>query len=46
MIVPVDGVPVRITTLERTIADCFKNRNKIGLDVALEALREVRGARS
>jgi predicted transcriptional regulator of viral defense system len=35
----VDGVPVRITNVERTVADCFKYRNKIGLDVALEALR-------
>lgn len=37
----IDGVPVRITNLARTVADCFKFRNKIGLDVALEALREV-----
>ncbi len=35
-----DGVPVRIYSGEKTIADCFKFRNKIGLDVALEALRE------
>ncbi len=35
-----DGVPVRITTPAKTVADCFKYRNKIGLDVALEALRE------
>jgi predicted transcriptional regulator of viral defense system len=32
---------VRITSPARTVADCFKYRNKIGLDVALEALREV-----
>ncbi len=31
---------VRITTPARTVADCFKYRNKIGLDVALEALRD------
>jgi predicted transcriptional regulator of viral defense system len=37
----VDGVPVRITSEARTVADCFKFRNKIGLDVALEALREA-----
>ncbi|MFP6557171.1 AbiEi antitoxin N-terminal domain-containing protein [Paraburkholderia sp. B3] len=37
----VDGVPVRITGVARTVADCFKFRNKIGLDVALEALREA-----
>jgi predicted transcriptional regulator of viral defense system len=37
----IDGVPVRITGVARTVADCFKYRNKIGLDVALEALREA-----
>jgi predicted transcriptional regulator of viral defense system len=37
----IDGVPVRITSVARTVADCFKYRNKIGLDVALEALKEV-----
>jgi predicted transcriptional regulator of viral defense system len=35
-----ERVPVRITSREKTVADCFKYRNKIGLDVALEALRE------
>lgn len=35
-----EGIPVRITTREKTVADCFKYRNKVGLDVALEALRE------
>jgi predicted transcriptional regulator of viral defense system len=37
----VDDVTVRVTGVARTIADCFKFRNKIGLDVALEALREA-----
>jgi predicted transcriptional regulator of viral defense system len=37
----IDGVPVRITSVARTVADCFKFRNKIGMDVALEALREA-----
>lgn len=37
----VDGVPVRITGIAKTVADCFKYRNKIGLDVALEALRDA-----
>ncbi|MCB1930758.1 MAG: AbiEi antitoxin N-terminal domain-containing protein [Rhodocyclaceae bacterium] len=37
----VDGVPVRVTGVAKTVADCFKYRNKIGLDVALEALREA-----
>jgi len=35
----VDGVEARIYGPAKTIADCFKFRNKIGLDVALEALR-------
>jgi len=34
-----DGETVRIFGPEKTIADCFKFRNKIGLDVAIEALR-------
>ena len=34
----VDRVPVRVTNVAKTVADCFKYRNKIGLDVALEAL--------
>jgi hypothetical protein len=37
----VEGVPVRIYSPAKTVADCFKYRNKIGLDVALEGLREV-----
>jgi len=36
----VDGVEVPVFNAAKTIADCFKFRNKIGLDVALEALRE------
>ena len=35
-----DGVAVKITSIERTIVDCFKYRNKIGIDVALEALHD------
>ncbi len=35
----VDGQAVRVFSPEKTIADCFKYRNKIGLDVALEGLR-------
>lgn len=38
----VDGVQLRLTNVAKTVADCFKFRNKIGLDVALEALREAR----
>ena len=37
----IDGVPVRVTSVARTVADCFKFRNKLGLDVALEALQEA-----
>lgn len=37
----VDGVVVRVTSVAKTVVDCFKYRNKIGLDVALEALREA-----
>ncbi len=36
----VEGVTVRVTSVAKTVADCFKYRNKIGLDVALEALHE------
>lgn len=37
----IEGVPVRITSVEKTIADCFKYRGKVGLDVALEALKDA-----
>jgi len=36
----IDGVPVRITSVAKTVVDCFRYRNKIGTDVAIEALRE------
>lgn len=32
----VDGVPLRVYSLARTMADCFKFCSKVGLDVALE----------
>lgn len=41
----VDGVTVRVTSVAKSVADCFKYRNKIGLDVALEALREAWNAK-
>lgn len=41
----IDGMPVRVTGVAKTVADCFKFRNKVGLDVALEALREARHAK-
>lgn len=37
-----DRTTVRIYCVAKTIADCFKHRSKIGLDVALEALKETR----
>jgi len=37
-----EDVPVRIYNPAKTVADCFKFRNKIGLDVAIEALRDCR----
>ena len=37
-----DAVPVRVYNTEKTLADCFKYRNKIGIDTALEALRLYR----
>ncbi len=33
---------VRVFSAAKTVADCFKFRNKIGLDVAIEALRDYR----
>ena len=36
----IENVPVRIYCPAKTVADCFKYRNKVGLDVALEALRD------
>lgn len=41
----IEGVPVRVYCPAKTVADCFKYRNKLGLDVALEALEECRRAR-
>ena len=41
----IEGVPVQVYSAEKTLADCFKYRNKIGLDVALEALRNYRTRR-
>ncbi|MBS1943381.1 MAG: AbiEi antitoxin N-terminal domain-containing protein [Bacteroidetes bacterium] len=40
-----DGVTLRVYSVAKTVADCFKHRNKIGLDVALEALKDVRAKR-
>jgi predicted transcriptional regulator of viral defense system len=35
----IDDVPVKVYNPEKTLADCFKFRNKVGMDVVLEALR-------
>lgn len=40
--ITVDRFPIKIYSAEKTIADCFKYRNKIGIDVAVEALRNYR----
>ena len=39
--IKIDGVQVPVFNAPKTVADCFKFRNKIGLDVAMEALREA-----
>jgi predicted transcriptional regulator of viral defense system len=36
----VEGVDVRVYSAAKTVADCFKFRNKIGIDVAVEALKD------
>jgi predicted transcriptional regulator of viral defense system len=41
----IEGADVRVTSKAKTVADCFKYRNKIGLDVAIEALRDYRRSR-
>lgn len=38
----IDGVPVKIYNMEKTLADCFKFRNKIGMDIFLEAFKLYR----
>lgn len=37
----IDGVDVKVYSAAKTVADCFKYRNKIGTDVAIEALRDA-----
>jgi predicted transcriptional regulator of viral defense system len=38
----IDGVTVRVYSVAKTVADCFKFRNKVGLEAAVEALRKSR----
>ncbi len=37
-----DQTPIQVYSVAKTVADCFKHRNEIGLDVAIEALRDTR----
>jgi predicted transcriptional regulator of viral defense system len=41
----IEGIDVKIYSVAKTIADCFKYRKKIGIDIAIEALREARRER-
>ena len=41
----VGGVTVRVYDAAKTVADCFKYRNKLGIDIAIEALRDCRRRR-
>ena len=41
----IEGIDVPITSRAKTVADCFKYRHKIGIDVAVEALRDYLGKR-
>ncbi len=41
----IDGSLIRVTSVAKTVTDCFKYRNKIGLDVALEALKDAWGSK-
>ena len=41
----IDGQKLRVYSAEKSVADAFKYRSKLGLDVALEALRTWRGRR-
>jgi predicted transcriptional regulator of viral defense system len=45
MTMDVSGTAVRVYTPEKTLADCFRFRNQIGMDVVLEALRAYRSRR-
>ena len=36
-----NGIAVPITTPARTVADCFKHRSKLGLELCLEALKQI-----
>jgi predicted transcriptional regulator of viral defense system len=40
-VVEIDGVDIRVYDLPKTVVDCFRFRNKLGLDVAIEALNQA-----
>jgi len=40
-----DRVPIRVFNAAKTVVDCFRHRNRIGTDVAIEALRDARAQR-
>lgn len=40
-VVPIDGVDLRIYDLPKSVVDCFRFRNKVGLDVAIDALNQA-----
>ena len=42
----IEGVPVHITSPAKTVVDCFKFRHKIGVEIAIEALRDCRRKRA
>ena len=42
----IDGIPVRIYNQEKTLVDCFKFRNKLGMDVILEAVKMYKNINS
>jgi len=42
----IEGVPVHVTNPAKTVVDCFRFRHKIGVDVAIEALRDCRRKRA
>jgi hypothetical protein len=42
----IDGITVRVYSKEKALADCFKFRNKLGMDIVLEALKLYRDQRA
>ena len=46
MVRRIEGIDVQLTTPARTVADCFKHRSAVGLDVAIEALKDYRRQRA